>query len=163
METTTKYRIVQFAMTPVTVPLFYFIYCYPFVVVGGFFYAPELSINAFSTWLESQDPGAIGVCSLVLSYFIVRPLVFLFTWMYGFSTFAIVLWIIGVILVPALAMVGMLTEGFDSHTGGHKGPLGLYLHAGTRGISMTLGGRVAGGWLSIGKRGIGWRKSKRIL
>lgn len=162
MKTTTKFKIVQFSMTPFTVPLFYFIYFYPFVVVGGFFFAPELSINAFSTWLESQDPGVIGGMCGLFSYFVVRPLVFIFTWMYSFSAFAIVLWLIGAILVPFLAIAGMMAEGFYSHTGGKSG-LGLYLHAGTRGISMTLGGRVAGGWLSIGKRGIGWRKSKRIL
>lgn len=162
METTTKIKIVQFAITPFTVPLFYFIYFYPFVVVCGFFFAPELSINALSTWLESQDPGVIGFCSALLSGFVVRPLVFLFTWMYSFSAFAIVLWVIGVILVPLMAIAGMMTDGLYSHTSGKSG-IGLYLHAGTRGISMTLGGRVAGGWLSIGKRGIGWRKSKRIL
>lgn len=164
METTTKFKIVQFAMTPFTVPLFYFIHFYPFVIAGGFVFAPELSINALSTWLESQDPGVIGGCSLLLSYFIVRPLVFLFTWMYSFSAFAIVLWVIGVLLVPLMAIAGMVTEGFGSHTSGsHRSGIGLYLHAGTRGISMTLGGRVAGGWLSIGKKGIGWRKSKRIF
>lgn len=158
METTTKLKIVQFATTLFLVPLFYFIHFYPFVVVGGFFFAPELSINAFSTWLESQDPGVIGGMCGLFSYFVVRPLVFIFTWMYGFSAFAIVLWLIGAIL----AIVDIKVGEFYSHTSGKSG-MGLYLHAGTRGVSMTLGGRVAGGWLSIGKRGIGWRKSKRIF
>lgn len=87
MKTTTKLKSVQFATTLFLVPLFYLIHFYPAVVVGGFFFAPELSINAFSTWLESQDPGVIGGCALLFSYIVVRPLVFIFTWMYGFSAF----------------------------------------------------------------------------
>ena len=158
MKTTIKLKIVQFTTTLLTVPLFYFICFYPFVVAFGFIFAPELSVNAFSTWLENQDPGVIGGCSLLLSYFVVRPLVFIFTWMYSFSPFAIVLWVIGAFM----AILDVKMDDYCSHIGGRSG-MGLYLHAGTRGISMTCGGRVAGGWLSIGKRGIGWRKSKRIL
>lgn len=97
----------------------------------------------------------------LLANMIVRPLVFAYGFMYDFNWLAIGLWVIGAVCAIVAALTDELPE--IAHTGGRKGPLGLYLHAGTRGISMTAGGRVAGGWLSIGKRGIGWRKSKRIF
>ncbi|HAO0324231.1 TPA: hypothetical protein IGZ64_004108 [Escherichia coli] len=40
---------------------------------------------------------------------------------------------------------------------------GVYAHVGTRGVSVTAGTRFAGGWLSVGKRGVSWRKSKKLF
>lgn len=40
--------------------------------------------------------------------------------------------------------------------------VGIYGHVGTNGVSVTAGKRVAGGWLTLGKGGLKWRKSKRL-
>lgn len=156
METTTKYRIASVATTlflvPVTLPAILCFLTYPVTV----FLAAFCQNSAVVDWF--YDIPWVG---WILASLVVRPLVFAYVFMYNFNGLAVGLWVIGVVC----AVIGALTDELPeiAHTGGRKGLLGLYLHAGTRGVSMTLGGRVAGGWLSIGKRGIGWRKSKRIF
>lgn len=52
-------------------------------------------------------------------------------------------------------------SGGSSNKGGSG--TGVYGHVGARGISVTAGTRFAGGWLSVGKRGISWRRSKKLF
>lgn len=159
METTTKYRIASVATTlfliPVTLPAILCFLTYPVTVFLAVF-SKFGQNSAVVDWF--YDIPWVG---WILANLVVRPLVFAYGFMYDLNDIAVGLWVIGVVC----AVIGALTDELPeiAHTGGRKGPLGLYLHAGTRGISMTLGGRVAGGWLSIGKHGIGWRKSKRIF
>lgn len=159
METTTKYRITSVATTlflvPVALPAILCFLTYPVTLFLAVF--SDFGQNsAIVDWFDS-----IPYIGGVLANLVVRPLVFAYGFMYDFNDIAIFFWVI----CTVLAVIGALTDELPeiAHTGGRKGPLGLYLHAGTRGISMTLGGRVAGGWLSLGKRGISWRKSKRIF
>lgn len=159
MKTTTKYRLTSVATTlflvPVTLPAILCFMTYPVTLFLAAF--SKFGRNsAVVDWF--YDIPYIG---WLLADFVVRPLVFAYGFMYDFNTLAICSWVIGAVYMIVAALTDELPE--IAHTGGRKGPFGLYLHAGTRGVSMTLGGRVAGGWLSIGKRGIGWRKSKRIF
>lgn len=52
-------------------------------------------------------------------------------------------------------------SGGNSKNGGSGA--GVYGHVGTRGVSVTAGMRFGGGWLSVGKRGISWRRSKKLF
>lgn len=163
METTTKYRIASVATTlfliPVTLPAILCLLTYP---VTAFLAAlSKFSQNSIVVdWFN--DIPYIG---WMLAELVVRPLVFAYSFMYDFNDLAVGLWVVCTIFTAIGAVIGALTDELPeiAYTGGRKGSLGLYLHAGTHGVSMTLGGRVAGGWLSVGKRGIGWRKSKRIF
>lgn len=159
MNTTTKYRLISIttalAVVPVTFPAVLCFFTYPVTLFLAVF-SKFGQNSAIVDWF--YDIPYIGG---LLANLVVRPLVFAYGFMYDLNWLAIGLWVIGIVCAIVAGLTGEVPE--ISHTGGHKGPLGLYLHAGTRGVSMTLGGRVAGGWLSIGKRGIGWRKSKRIF
>lgn len=160
MKTTTKYKIKRVATTlcliPVTLPAALCFVTYPVTLFLGLISCSQGSVVV--DWFEN-----IPWVGWLLAGLVVKPLVFAYSFMYGFSTIANFFWVGCTVLLVIFDLLGVDELPEMAHTGGRKGPLGLFLHAGTRGVSMTAGGRVAGGWLSFGKNGIGWRKSKRIL
>lgn len=81
------------------------------------------------------------------------------TW--GVLGLAFAIWVIG-FWWNAICVLLDIDGGKSRRSGGSSGA-GIYAHVGTRGASVTAGTRFAGGWLSIGKRGVSWRKSKKLF
>ncbi|MCA4845645.1 hypothetical protein IHV38_25305 [Escherichia coli] len=82
------------------------------------------------------------------------------TW--GVLGLAYVYWLVGFLWGAICALLDIDT-GSSRRSGGNNSGAGVYAHVGTRGASVTAGTRFAGGWLSIGKRGVSWRKSKKLF
>lgn len=73
-------------------------------------------------------------------------------------------WVLVKIVLMCITDKEALHEDEPQKPAGKKKGLGIgvYGHVGTKGMSVTLGKRVAGGWLTLGKGGLKWRKSKRL-
>lgn len=148
----------------------FYVCCVGPFLVGYCLYPITLFYGIGTHTIEGPIPeleGASGVLAFLWHFLLIYPVNVVINFFYlptDFDFWFFVGWGLAAYVVFHWWLLNRVGEEAAIKSSGRSNSGGgVYAHVGTRGISITAGTRFAGGWLSVGKRGISWRKSKKLF
>lgn len=148
----------------------FYVCCVGPLLVGYSLYPITLFYGISAHTIEGPIPeleGDSGVLAFLLHFLLIYPVNTVINFFYfptDLDFWFFLGWFMAVFVIFYWwALNRGLVEPCSGRGSNNGGGAGVYGHVGTRGVSVTAGMRLGGGWLSVGKRGVSWRRSKKLF